>query len=344
MRRTAFTLIELLVVILIIGIVIAIIVPALGGVRDVAKGTATKSLMNEIQNACTQFYQDENRLPGYFDPRDMGHAENVNRGMSGMENVMLDLAGGIVPTGSAGPNVVTVGPRTSSATWVSVDVDLIGVASSSSKAYFTPPKKNYVAQINTGQQVGQAGHTAPEGMPQLPDLVDAWRAPILFWAMDEATVSPIDEIDDVARVNSSAGAQRARFYWASNACFLSATSLGEKGIDQTNLASGRFSLLAPSVPEAPQSLAAALGHPAFPNPSDDTLPSATRGRFIVQSAGRDGMFFSSKDKGAKNFADNKMVYERNFRPVVGTNYTENGKPVTKDILADFDDMILTGGN
>lgn len=344
MRRPAFTLIELLVVILIIGIVIAIIVPALGNVRDVAKGTATKSLMNEVQNACTQFLQDENRLPGYFDARDMGHADNLNRGMSAMENVMLDLAGGIVPTGSAGPNVVTVGPRSNASTWISVDTDLIGVASSSNKAYFTPPKKNYIAQTNDGHQIGQAGHTAADGQPQLPDLVDAWRAPILFWAQDEATVTRIDAIDDIAAVDSSTGAVKSRFYWASNACFLGATALGDKGFNQTDTSAGKFSLLAPTVTDAVASLGAALGHPAYPNTLDNTLPTAVRGRFMLQSSGRDGFYFSSKDRGAKNFATTLMVFERNFEAADGSPYTENGKPVTKDILADFDDMIISGGN
>ncbi|MEM8758348.1 MAG: prepilin-type N-terminal cleavage/methylation domain-containing protein, partial [Planctomycetota bacterium] len=89
--RAGFSLIELLVVIVIIAIVIGITVPAIGGARDLARASSTQATLAGLGNAISSFRADEQRLPGYFNTRQMGRADT---GLSGMQNIMLDLAGG----------------------------------------------------------------------------------------------------------------------------------------------------------------------------------------------------------------------------------------------------------
>ena len=50
--RSAFTLVELLVVMFIIGLVVAITIPALGYARTLAKKTTTLTFMNGFAQAC----------------------------------------------------------------------------------------------------------------------------------------------------------------------------------------------------------------------------------------------------------------------------------------------------
>ena len=74
-RRQGFTLIELLVVIGIIGLLAAIIVPALNG----ALGTATKAramqMCRDLQGACQRYFAEYNRMPVPPSPKGPRHGE-----------------------------------------------------------------------------------------------------------------------------------------------------------------------------------------------------------------------------------------------------------------------------
>ncbi len=358
----AFTLIELLVVIIIIAIVVSIVLPALGGARIAARGAGTQSLQKEILAAASQFENSERRAPGYFTVREMGARENADtRGMSEMENIMLDLAGGIVAT--AGANTVKAGPL--AAKEIFVDPTLIGAQTTSNKAYFAPPAKYFVAQESGGglnKQFGVSGHTAPEGQLQLPDIIDAFGQPLLAWRRDDTALREVTQLSDFARDDSGNENEVARFYWATNAAFLKSNSLGRLGKDQTDTASGSYSLLGGGVAagDRVQSLAGALGSPAYPyrDPADPptevpTLPAAERGPMILQSAGADGFYFGSKDRGAKQFGPPLTTgiihYSVSFVPpgqtLPGGAYKDKeGRDTTIDVLEKFDDMISTGGN
>jgi prepilin-type N-terminal cleavage/methylation domain-containing protein len=356
--RRGFTLIELLVVIAIIALVIAIVLPTLGGVRDAARGTGTKQILNEVNQAISQFDNDNRRMPGYFDERDMAHADNETRGMSSMENVMLELMGAEIATGNSAPGGgatwVQVGPMNTNRVWVNLDT--LGSGSGGARAYYTPAAKNYVAQSPPGQ-VGVLGHAGPEGTPQLADLIDMWGQPILAWRLDPVTQVRITQPSHFADISAPTGnAPGARFYWTPNAAFLNSPALGRRGVNQTD--GDRGSLLSGSVSDANlrDSMAAFLGHPSYPiqsnNPNDPNsapqFPAQGRGQIILHSAGSDGVYFGRKDNGAKQFQDgNPMRYRQSFATFstpAQWHVDKDGKRTVIDLVDRFDDMISAAGN
>ncbi len=350
-RRSAFSLIELLVVIAIIAILIAILMPALGGARVASKRTATAALLSDISNAAMQFSQDHaGRMPGYFEPRLMGMKSNEDRGMSAMENVMLDLNGQDAILGTAGPSggggggasVITVGPQGGSkGINITVDVDKIGTGDN---VYFNPSAKFYVAQ-EKGKQVGQRGHTAPDGEPQLPDVVDAFGNPILAWVEDPTAPVETTAPEDFA-LEALAPRTRAKFYWASNAAFLQSTNLGKGGKDQTTQS------LMGDAGKATETLSAVLGNPNFPLPTDfsdtNVYPGDARGAFILHSAGADGVYFSRNDKGAKALgvdgSNTPLEYKYDFFAGTKRHVDANGKVTSIDLAKEFDDLLNASGN
>lgn len=62
-RRRAFTLLEMMLVVVIMGILAAVAVVAVGGRGKVAKEGATKSSMATIDSAISQFHLEKNRYP-----------------------------------------------------------------------------------------------------------------------------------------------------------------------------------------------------------------------------------------------------------------------------------------
>jgi type II secretory pathway pseudopilin PulG len=373
-----FTITELLVVMIIITVVISILVPVLGKVRDSARAVTTQGQISDVVGAATQFSVDHKRQPGYFSARELGGLQNLSQGMSGWENVMLDLLGGVVGTGASASgqpvNTVVANPTNDPTRDAYVDVEQIGQGQ---KTYLVPSQKFLVQQHNdpgAEQQVAVPGHAAPEGTPSLPDLVDAWRNPILVWAEDESAMAPVNPVaappvllakESVATVNAAG----ARFYWASNAAFLKARALGRKGKNQTLVnANTPYSLLGgagatgAATPNVLRSLESVLGNPNYAwKPSSSAggaptteHPASARGPFIVHSAGSDGYYFGSTDRGASRFSGaSQGVIDYTFTfwttPTAGGAITErvtdkNGSPTNEDVISGFDDLLTSSAN
>lgn len=360
-RRPGFTLIELLVVIMIIALVVAIILPALAGARTAAKGAATKAFMQEILKAGESWRLDkQGKAPGYFSARDMGRAENTNRGLTGMQNVMLDLMGGV--TVNTDPNLgandpKNVGPTASDT--VAVNVGLMG----SQKGYFSPDGKHVKAQ-DTGlaNATGEGVLVGVDDHKRLPCLVDSWGNPILLWAEDQTAIGGITLKDQFALIDSGAGDQISRFYWASNAGLLNSPQLGKTGKNQVYGGAGSdYSLIGGGVPggDVQDSLIGILGNPSFPShlvappPLTQVVPTQPRGRVVLESAGPDGVYFGSKDPGynrldhkGPEFKEGVIMYLNNFFFNNGslTRYTDSkGNPTTESVTDKMDDILVTGG-
>lgn len=381
--RRAFTIVELIVVILIIVIISAILLPALGGARNVAKKTATQNLIQQLLSGAARFEQDQRRLPGYFTPTEMGNDQQFagagsGRGMSAMENIMLDLAGGIIPRATSGgggggglpPPVVrpdelaeSVGPIKDRPDRIDVDTSKIGVSFNGFAPYFVPDNKFYQPQFSRGSdrqaQNSAPPHTDISSKPkmQLPDVIDAFGVPLLAWVMDDTATQPIVNENDFARMSSgppSGSGPRARFYWHSNSAFLSANAVGPKFVNMPveSLIGGGVGATV-SDADRISSLNGLLGNPGYPDDRTknvgDIRPTAARGRFIIHSAGVDGVFLGRKDDGAKHAigagTSRKLSYGLNFKNKGGTDLLDSkDQPTTIDVLEDFDDLVISGGN
>ncbi|MEL7473442.1 MAG: type II secretion system protein [Planctomycetota bacterium] len=375
---SGFSLIELLVVILIIALVVAIIVPALGGAREAARSASTNQLMTNVANAAESFNLDRQRAPGYFTPKQMGSSDNIGAYFSAMQNVMLELAGGIVGEGggeNAAENRFLVGPRASAEQndLVLVDLDRIGVESDGNNVYFRPDESSFVSMHPDVQDVpnrqGVFASVRNEGNLRVPSLIDSFGTPLLAWQRDTSVTgqafmpgasgipndAPLFARAASGRWDDRSGRFDAYFYWASNAAFLQATAVGQKSIDQAE-----NSLYGSGIrpDDRERSLTAMLGHPGFPGvdlnasglSSEDIAPSAPRAPLMIHSAGRDGVYLGLQDAGELLPSGQDYVwYSSNFfspgttSPGPEDRYTDNGQVVTEDVLDSFDDMITGVG-
>lgn len=288
-RRPGFTLIELLVVITIIAVVIGITVPALGFAREIAKKASTDSLVKDLTLSVEQFKIDEGRAPGYFTPEEMGDIQNITRGFSQMQNIMLDLVGGpVANSGLTGSSALMVGPT--SAGEIEVDPALVNIGESA-KGYFTPKPKDYATV--EGGDTGNSDHA------QLPEVIDAWGMPILAWAENDLApvMTETSDPEEFSEFSSDRGS--SHFYWAQNAVYLRSTGLGERQVDQANTSLLGFA----EASNIPVHLTAILGSPSAAANPDATpasiLPRIARGSIVFQSAGSDRVYLSKNDNGFK---------------------------------------------
>ncbi len=321
--RSGFTLLELLVVIAIIILIISITLPALSGARDIARTTSSRALMTNLSTAIGQYRNDnDDQMPGPFTQVELGSSNNQMVGLTAMENAMLDLVA--ADAIGNGDDQISLDPAGTGG--IDVGLDLIGAGSS----YFDITATNYVAQTD-GLQLGTVD-------PRLPDLVDAFGNPVLLWVEDTGAPLPPADIDEFAAIDSESG--RARFYWNTNAAFLDAPFLGKSGEPQfaeSILSSAR------DAADRQNAMAALLGDPGSPTPAvgltaDNVLPASARGRYIIQSAGRDGVFLSAEDKNTAGLA-----YRDNFFLRDGSRLTDDADEVTsEDVIDATNDIIVSG--
>lgn len=367
-HRPAFSIVELLTVVFIIGVLIAILIPAVASVQRSGRSAATQSLLADLSNAAASFQLDTRRLPGYFTQNELGATANFNPpgagpGLTSMENALLDLSGkGAIATSQPtdASAWVQVNPTADNARRIWVKPDLIG----SEEGNYFIPSPSALAFMTAQQQPGTITSGQSAG-PGLPDLVDSFGQPILAWVQDERAPVSIRSAEQFA-ARSSAGNTRARFYWTSNGSMLSSTSLGELGRDMTATPApgSGGSLIGRGVYSNEAALRgvmnALLGHPGYPdeatlagNNYSDLFPRQARGSFIVHSAGPDGVFLSAADKRAGRLFSTDMLGGGNLNITYGVNFFnsaaggagnrrrgENNQPETVDFLDAFDDLVV----
>lgn len=344
--RAGFSLVEMLTVLVILVLVLSILLPVLGRVRNAAKASQTSNIMKDIGNASSSFTLDQKRPPGYFSPTDMGSRENISLGFTAMQNILLDLSGGIVetnaeqlgngqpctPPSGGGPQVVQVGPTARAQ--VFVDIPTIGNPTQTrrgavARAYFKPDPKLFVAQCGTNQSVvGTATDKA------LPSVVDAFGMPILAWVQDDLTVSSTQFAGEI----SESG--RAKFYWASNAAILQATAAGKTQVNQaadsmigdSPAARQTVTIDTESYQNRVATMMSLLGNPGGGSKpttgSGPFAPIQARGTVVLHAAGVDGTFLGKNERGGK-VAGPYLPYKPN-QDTMGTGA--------------FDDIVSAFGN
>ncbi|MBY0263615.1 MAG: prepilin-type N-terminal cleavage/methylation domain-containing protein, partial [Phycisphaerales bacterium] len=289
-----FSLVEMLTVLVILAIVLSILLPALAATRNSARKAATQTIQKTIGDACQQFAIDQRRQPGYFNQTQMGSNQNLTFGFTQMQNLVLDLAGGVTnrTTEDVANRIIDVGPTPQARAIVAIDE--IGSPTLSnrgnvSKAYFRPDPKYFVAQTGPNQlAMNDANDTL------FPMIVDPWNQPMLAWVQDEVPTG--SELFSADEAGTGANAVRAKFYWTTNAGVLRAQSTGRSGSNQNigSLLGGQSSLPVNigsfSVSARAASLAGLLGNPSggFVTGGPATgpkMPLVARGSVIIQSAG-----------------------------------------------------------
>jgi len=343
-----FSITELLVVIFVIALIIAITVPALSSARASAKRTETSQLLSTLANGVAQFQLDENRQPGYFSVQDMGHSENATEGFSAMQNIMLEMLGGIVPENTPdAPNIIRVGPRSGNAAKVKVDRNQINLAqpggrklywaSLGAKVFERGDESGLPADTSTVRRLGfTPGNTNLPGNQQIREIVDAFGSPVLAWAADESIRTPVNTVDDFARIDSDSQPIRSRFYWNSNAAFLAnGVQVGTQAKFQYDVSSGVINSLISgqrSDVDRQRTLAGLLGNPGSPlNPTDPTvtniLPSAPLASITFHAAGRDAYYLGATNAGAKQAGPS------------GAPVLDYGKVLRDKLVEKFDDVV-----
>lgn len=287
--RRGFTLVELLVVIGIIALLVGLLLPALAAVRVKGKITQTKSLMKNLGDAVDSFVLTHNRQPGALSARQHASDSNNYLEMSGTENALLELMGGLSPNGVdefdiAGVHVwrddIGLGPVIDGAKYDS---------------YFKPNARDlyYVKG-----QIGQAdvdNNLPQDGVIALPDLIDSFGAPIIFWSNSGSKPKGLGKISGrpaVVAFNVQSGntAQAAPYYYSSFQSYVNSPKLyvgsgGGSPVDQhtqSYLAESGSSISGPAL----QLAQAIASHP--------TLDSVARGGYIMISAGKDLIYFSKE--------------------------------------------------
>lgn len=394
-NQRAFSITELLIVIAIIALLVAILFPALAGVRVRARELETTRLINDILTAAQTFRTDTGRLPGYFTADEMGADANGGSsavatdgaGLSAMENVLLDLAGTEAIWSEADNPDQTVWLPTSPYQNVGdtgeifVNPDLIGAGEGD---YLRLSSKFFAAQPNSSPtEAAQQGDVArgqvgAEGERQIPDVVDAFGTPLLVWSADtgrsgtltrSTAAGPADNFARTAYDPNDNTIRPARFYWNANAAFLKAPRLGreQRNMLSANLNDGEpTSLLGGAVRQAvsdqgmEELMEAFFGNPSYPDEAtliagadiyNQVWAREARGDFIVHSAGRDGIYVSTRDRqGAGVIADSagatgtrpNLRYALSFvTGPGGTRLTDDdGRFETRDLLAGFDDIFI----
>jgi prepilin-type N-terminal cleavage/methylation domain-containing protein len=323
--RRGFTLIEILVVIGIILILMAILLPALGGARDRAYHAKSTALLTGISNNIETYFTTFDAYPGPApagptDPNSGATTTGANK-ISGTQNLLMALSYSMYivapPPTNPSSAIRTFGSAPSSnslvalgSSGVSVDIaNAIGPSDLSNLDASVPASskaKAYTAFYNPGAKEAallKDNKGNPVGVP-IPTIFDAWPdgLPILYFRRtpgsegsikyDSSYVGTQDSTNPIVREAPTAGPPPvlAPYYRSDNSEYLDASSLrSTSGTFYSQAKSG----LTPAGPAANANLASLIA-----GKSASTTLNA-RGGFVLISAGSDRVYGQNADKNGK---------------------------------------------
>ena len=345
--RRGFTLVELLVVIGIIGVLVGLLLPALGKVIQRAKSTQSQGTMQEFAKACDAYFQEFGEYPSavpdeYLYAKADGTALNGDSELPQLttaQNALLALMGGYrVPTDSDYNSFGGTELTFANAFKIRIDSSRMGEGPfKNGKKYdaFYAPKGREFAKAGGTLDPANGNPLAP-GQGLVPDLVDAWGTPILV-LKQQRSIGPL-----VKR-----GSNLGQFERSGILAYTKSTALGDLNADQTDSAKGsvlntdsaggqtgadaRNLTLGQLIRHPGINAQSATGAGLTPDP-DRVWAGTSRGKYFLISAGPDGIFFSRDQfrDGAGNPVTNIVSSSIN--------------PAGPSIIEKYDDILVAGGS
>ena len=331
-----FSITELLVVIGIIVLLIGILLPALGRVREKARVTETTSVMEEFAKACDAFNQQFGFYPGIVPEEYLANDPKITP----MENAVLHLAGGAVrqdelpvfidgvqyndlasiqfePGNSASTGQIISFAGPSDVFRIAVYAPAVGdgpfIQGKRYAPFFSPKGEQFrPAKYNLGEE-GTLGE-----IEFIPTVTDAWGQPVMY-ARRLRSTGPL----------VGANTLSSQFSYDAQGRVLAAESLGDFSQNQR-----QFSILNRATGTSDPKLdtfAQVLRTPAI-GFATQPQSGAPRGEYILISAGPDGVFFSTADGPGSPGAQ--------VLDIISGTSNDYGTPTVVD---EYDDIIVAGG-
>jgi prepilin-type N-terminal cleavage/methylation domain-containing protein len=352
-RRTAatlrgFTLVELLVVIGIIGLLVGLLLPALGKVIQRSKSTSTMGTAQEFAKACDAYFQEFGEYPAAVPDEALYAGLNGDSDLpqiTAAENALLALMGGYrISTETAAAEYNAFGDTeltfsgVTPAFKIRIDANKMGEGPfKNGKKYdaFYSPKGREFSKA-AGQLNATTGQPEAAGAGLVPDLVDAWGAPMIF-IKQQRGIGPL-----VKNGNNPGQFERSGML-----AYTGTTQLGDTSNDQTDTLKGsvlnttsagsesgagaRDLTMGQLIRHAGINAQSSTGSASVAD-KDKVRSGTARGKYFIISAGSDGIFFSRAQATTSTGAP--------MTDIVSTSTNTAGPQV----IERYDDVVVAGGS
>ena len=334
---------ELLVVIGIIGLLVGLLLPALGKVIQRSKSTATMGTAQEFAKACDAYFQEIGEYPAAVPDEALYAGLNGDSDLpqiTAAENALLALMGGYRISTDSDYNTFGGTELTFSgvtpAFKIRIDANKMGEGPFKNgkkyDAFYSPKGREF---SKAAGQLGAGGQPEASGTGLVPDLIDAWGAPMIF-IKQQRGIGPLVKN----------GSNPGQFERSGMLAYTGTTQLGDTSTDQTDTLKGSVLNTTSAGSESGAGardltmgqlirhagINAQSSRSASVADKDKVRSGTARGKYFIISAGSDGIFFSRAQ--ATNSTGAAMT------DIVSTSMNTAGPQV----IERYDDVVVAGGS